>query len=339
MRFAAVVGFAVAEQAVRCPTPPTGKEDDCIDSETDDMNVELLQMKNFNTRSKETLYDLEKKRDALIEEMQNIDAELLEKKRDALIEEMQNIDAELLLLEASSMKTAVAASASAKSSRMAVSGFWYGYAESAVTDPPPTGVIYTTFPGLVVTPPFTSGSGSIPADPSGDFTMKVLCQGGGGDVWDDTVYTTMTSQLADVKSAGWAGFMIDWEQVGAGHTTDGFNAFMAAVKAAGLTNFVTSTAEGPYTWSADTDASGIDWANVDYFVPQMYGPSGANYPDTELTQYKDYWLNGAGVNIHSTTFSAIPVEKIMWGLQVGTCDVASDWGGAGCFEWAYSPNR
>lgn len=113
---------------------------------------------------------------------------------------------------------------------------------------------------------------------------------------------------------------------------------MKATKAAGLINIVTSTAEGPYIWSApNKDARGIDWSLVDYFVPQMYGAAGTL--PAEWKQYAQYWKEGASKpTIHNVTFGPIPMEKFLWGMPAGTCDQAeSEFGGSGCVEWAYSP--
>jgi hypothetical protein len=220
-------------------------------------------------------------------------------------------------------------------------GFWYGFADSAVvSDPPTTGILFN-FPGLIVEPPFTPVSNTfIPRNPIGSYMEKILTQGGGPTSWGDELYTTLVSQLQEYASSGWDGVMWDWEVTAADHTTAGFNMLMAATKEAGLINYVTTTAVGPYLWRApDTDATGIDWSYVDYFVPQMYGADGANYDENELNQYYTYWTSGGGVNIHGVTFASPPMSKFLWGLFAGTCEVADRWEGSGCVEWAYSPNR
>jgi len=220
-------------------------------------------------------------------------------------------------------------------------GFWYGFAASAVLFDPPTSGILFNFPGLIVDPPFTPVTNAfIPRNPMGNYEEKILTQGGGDDQWGNELYSRLASQLQEYASSGWDGVMWDWEVTAADHTTAGFNMLMAATKQAGLINYVTTTAVGPYEWNApDTDATGIDWSYVDYFVPQMYGADGRNYPPAELNQYYTYWTSGGGVNIHGVNFASPPMSKFLWGLFVGTCEVADGWEGIGCVEWAYSPNR
>lgn len=196
------------------------------------------------------------------------------------------------------------------------------------------------FPGTVVRPPFDPKPyATIMPPPSwGNYSKKILTQGGGDTDWGDSLYSTLKSQLAEYSKAGWDGVCWDWEKTGSDHTTDGFNDLMRAVKAAGLVNIVTSTAEGPYVWaSGNKDATGIDWSAVDYFVPQLYGADG-KLSDPAWPQYARYWVNGAGKpNVHNVTFSAIPMKKFLWGMPAGACDQAAQFGGSGCIEWDYSP--
>jgi hypothetical protein len=80
--------------------------------------------------------------------------------------------------------------------------------------------------------------------------------------------------LPQIKSKGY-----DWEQTGTDHTTDSFNNLMRQTHATGFINILTSTAERQYQWSApNTDATGINWGNIDYFVSQLYGASGGMDP-------------------------------------------------------------
>jgi len=218
-----------------------------------------------------------------------------------------------------------------------VAGFWYFLADAPVQHAPaPTSGTLFSFPGLLVEPPFTAGSGGIPNIPTGNYLHKVLTQGGGGTSYDDTLYAKMESQLGQYKAAGWDGVMWDWEVVGPGHTTSGFNKLMAATKAAGLINYLTTNAEGPYSWTAvDRDATGIDWTQVDFLVLKMYGWDGADFPDSDLQRYYNYWANGGGLSIQNTIFKAPPMSKFMWGLKVGTCSKASSWQSPSCVEWAY----
>jgi len=171
----------------------------------------------------------------------------------------------------------------------------------------------------------------------GTYEKKILTQGGGGTTWGDAFYKQLASEVAGYKPAGWDGVCFDWEMTGADHTSDGFNSLMRAVKGAGLTVIVTSTAEGPYEWaSASKDATGIDWSLVDYFAPQMYGAPGTLPSGWE--DYARYWTEGAvKPNVHGVTFSAIPMEKFLWGMPAGTCGQAKQFGGAGCIEWDYKP--
>jgi hypothetical protein len=221
-------------------------------------------------------------------------------------------------------------------------GFWYGFADSAVVIDPPTSGILFSFPGMIVVPPLSPITNDfIPRNPTGNYAEKILTQGGGPTQWGDDLYRTLASQLQEYASSGWDGVMWDWEVTASDHTTAGFNMLMAATKQAGLINYVTTTAVGPYLWNApDTDATGIDWSYVDYFVPQMYGASGANYPPDELNRYYTYWKNGGGISpFTGVNFVSPPMSKFLWGLFVGTCGVADGWEGIGCVEWAYSPNR
>jgi len=219
-------------------------------------------------------------------------------------------------------------------------GFWFGYAGSSSPNPAPSSGWFFMFTGLTVNPPFDPKEyGTIMPPPSwGTYGKKILTQGGGDTSWGDSLYTKLKGQISEYKKAGWDGVCWDWEKTSSDHTTEGFNDLMRAVKAAGLINIVTSTAEGPYVWASDNkDATGIDWSAVDYFAPQLYGADG-KLSDPAWPQYASYWVNGAGKpNVHNVTFSAIPMSKFLWGMPVDTCDKASPYGGAGCIEWDYSP--
>lgn len=176
----------------------------------------------------------------------------------------------------------------------------------------------------------------------GTYEKKILTQGGGDTSWGNMLYKELESDLPSYKPAGFDGVCWDWEKTAADHTTDGFNTLMKATEDAGLINIVTSTAEGPYIWSAsDKDATGIDWSVVDYFVPQLYGASGT-LPDG-WEEYARYWSDGAGKpNLHGVTFAAIPMGKVLWGMPAPGmasdqgCDLGKQFGGAGCIEWAYA---
>lgn len=220
-------------------------------------------------------------------------------------------------------------------------GFWYGYAGSTSDQPAPSSGWFFSFPGLTVRPPFDAKDGGniLPPPSWGQYDKLILTQGGGDTSWGDSLYSTLTEQIPEYAKAGWDGVCWDWEKTTQDHTSAGFNALMKATKDAGLLNILTSTAEGPYIWSAaSTDATDIDWSNIDFFVPQIYGADG-KLSDPDWPSYAQYWVDGAGVpNIHGVTFPAIPMEKILWGMPVGTCDQASTpYGGSGCLEWAYSP--
>lgn len=190
-------------------------------------------------------------------------------------------------------------------------------------------------------PPFTPKEyGTILPPPYwGTYEKNILTQGGGDTDWGDSFYSDLKAQIGEYKPAGWDGVCWDWEKTSADHTSAGFNDLMNATKAAGLINILTSTAEGPYVWAAaSSDATDIDWSLIDFFVPQIYGADGklsdSNWPD-----YCQYWVDGAGKpNVHGVTFPSVPLEKILWGMPVGTCDQATEkYGGSGCVEWAYSP--
>lgn len=197
------------------------------------------------------------------------------------------------------------------------------------------------FSGLIVNPPFTPKPyATIMPPPSwGKYEKKILTQGGGGTDWGDNLYAKLKKQLPEYKKAGWDGVCWDWEKTSSDHTTDGFNDLMSAVKDAGLINIVTSTAEGPYVWAAQSkDATGIDWSAVDYFVPQLYGADG-KLSDPLWPEYARYWVHGAGKpTVHNVTFSPIAVNKLLWGMPAGTCEQAKQFGGSGCIEWDYSPS-
>jgi len=185
----------------------------------------------------------------------------------------------------------------------------------------------------------TNPYGRIPSPPlNSSYDRLILTQGGGDTSWGDSFYKELEGELPGYKLAGWDGVCWDWEKTSADHTSAGFNSLMKATKAAGLINILTSTAEGPYVWSApNKDATDIDWTLVDFFVPQMYGAAGTLPPPWET--YAQYWVDGANKpTLHNVTFAPIPMEKFLWGMPAGTCEQASGkYGGSGCIEWAYSP--
>lgn len=219
-----------------------------------------------------------------------------------------------------------------------IRGFWFHYWGGGSPKPAPSSGWFFSFPGLIVHPPFkTSPYGPIMAPPSwGNYSKKILTQGGGDTSWGDSVYKTLQDQLPHYKIDGWDGVCWDWEKVAQDHTAGGFNTLMRETKAAGLINIVTSTAEGPYIWAApDKNATSLDWSVVDYFVPQLYGAAGTLPSGWE--EYARYWTQGAGrPNVHNVTFAAIPMEKILWGIPYDTCDQVKPFGGSGCVEWAYA---
>jgi len=225
-----------------------------------------------------------------------------------------------------------------------VHGFWFHYWGGDSPKPAPSSGWFFSFPGLIVKPPFKNSTyGPIMAPPAwGSYEKKILTQGGGDTSWGDMLYKELESALPSYKPAGFDGVCWDWEKTGADHTTDGFNTLMKATKDAGLLNILTSTAEGPYIWSAaDNDATGIDWSLVDYFVPQLYGGAGT-LPDG-WEEYARYWAEGAGKpTVHNVTFAPIPMEKILWGMPAPGmksgqgCELGEQFGGAGCVEWAYA---
>lgn len=221
-----------------------------------------------------------------------------------------------------------------------IRGFWFGYAGSSSPDPAPSSGWFFMFSGLIVNPPFDPKPYAtiMPPPTWGNYSKKILTQGGGGSDWGDGLYSKLEAQLPEYKKAGWDGVCWDWEKISSDHTTEGFNKLMRAVQAAGLINIVTSTAEGPYVWAAESkDATGIDWTAVDYFVPQLYAADG-KLSDPLWPEYARYWVNGAkGKTVHNITFSPIPMKKFLWGMPAGTCDNATQFGGSGCIEWDYSP--
>merc|ERR1712146_252895 len=107
-----------------------------------------------------------------------------------------------------------------------------------------------------------------------------------------------------------------------------------ATKDAGLINIVTSTAEGPYVWSASSkDARDIDWSLVDYFVPQMYGAAG-----THQLSGKNMRAIGKMVPI-SPMCIMLRLLQSQWTNSCGVCQQVrvikpTEFGGSGCIEWA-----
>lgn len=206
-------------------------------------------------------------------------------------------------------------------------------------EPAPSSGWFFSFPGFVITGSVVPSelSNLIPPPAWGKYDKVIITQGGGDTGWGNGMYTNLKAKLGDYKPAKWDGVCWDWEMVGVDHTSEGFNDLMRATQEAGLINILSSTAEGPYQWGAPSkDATDIDWSLVDYFVPQMYGAAGTLPAEWET--YAQYWVDGAGKpNLHGVTFGAIPMEKILWGMPSGQCDLATKFGGSGCVEWAYSP--
>lgn len=239
-----------------------------------------------------------------------------------------------------------------------INGFFYGYATSAVNAKAPTSGWAFAFPGQLEKTP-GSPAGAHPWDallptPVSQYDQKIYTFGGGGTVWDDDVYAQVAAVLPQMKQLGWDGVCFDWEEVGTGHTTKGFNKLLRAAKSAKLLSIVTSTAEGPYQWSAaDKDATGIEWDLADYFLPQMYGgdAKALNYAQPAFHQYLNYWkLAGTAPqkSIHGVTFRAPAAAQFLWGIQadpasqnyVAPDDVLAMWPEtAGTVLWDYSPNN
>ena len=219
-----------------------------------------------------------------------------------------------------------------------VYGFWKGYAGSChMQTPTDTSYWYFAFPGIY---PVPSRCHQVPADAK-NFKQKILTIGGGPTTWGDKLYEQVRLEVQGSRSIydEWDGICVDWEMTGADHTNNGFNAMTAAIKKAGKLMVLTTTAEGP--WKIVTPTSGkpkgdfttIDWSNIDYLVPQLYGGTGAMYVSPELGKYAEWWNNPTTPSIHGATFSKIDTNKILWGITPGAEKTVFNPVGGGFITW------
>lgn len=173
----------------------------------------------------------------------------------------------------------------------------------------------------------------------GTFPYKVLNLGGGGTSWDDTSIKDAINFLPTLKDLGFNGVCIDAEVIGSAFTMSKFLELFKKAKKLELTTVLTSTAEGPYAGcdSPNDCWEHIEWDDIDFMVPQMYGPSGYNYPEAEFDNYTMFWKNGGGQGVHGKFPGPENLKKILWAVSTGTGESLYDkypFAG-GYIEWAF----
>lgn len=172
----------------------------------------------------------------------------------------------------------------------------------------------------------------------GPYYYKVLNLGGGGTAWTDGTISSAKDFLPTIKKLGFNGVCFDTEVFGQ-FTMPALLDLFKATKAMGLTTVLTSTAEGPYSGcdSPNDCWKDIVWDDVDFMVPQMYGPSGANYGKADMDKYANFWKVGGGQGVHGKFPGPKDLTKILWAVHSGTgASMLSDYPFAGGYvEWAY----
>jgi len=172
----------------------------------------------------------------------------------------------------------------------------------------------------------------------GDHYYKVLNMGGGGTSWTDSDIATAKAFLPTVKKLGYNGVCFDTEVFGQ-FTMSKFMDLFASAKSQQISTVLTSTAEGPYAGcdSPNDCWKDIAWDDIDFMVPQMYGPSGANYQDPAMKKYATFWQKGGGQGVHGKFSGPKDLKKILWGVDNGTgASMLSKYPFAGGYvEWAY----
>ena len=178
---------------------------------------------------------------------------------------------------------------------------------------------------------------AVPSTPTNNLSTftNILLIGGGAFNWTTELYETFTqTYLPKIKTAGWDGICIDWEQAGPSSTDDtttttttttttpmaDFIAMITAINTAGLKVYITTDAEGPfyvapnYAWTAEEVAP--IWDHVEYVIPQLYGASGENYPSPAIDNYIAYWQNGGPtLNYPNLTLPAVPASKVLFAVS------------------------
>ena len=197
-----------------------------------------------------------------------------------------------------------------------IMGFWKGYAASCKVSEGyfNNSAWFFAFPGYWGTniSDVCKNQSGVYGNP--DYSQNILTIGGGGTDWGDSLYTTLQNTIPSWKEEGWTGICLDWEVISTDHTDEGFNTLLAAIKNAGLLCIITTTANGPYQ-GADGKTFSLDWNNVDFVIPQLYGGSGIT--TDEYINYMDYWLTGSNPTggVHNITFdSPLPIDKLLWGV-------------------------
>lgn len=173
----------------------------------------------------------------------------------------------------------------------------------------------------------------------GAFPYKILNLGGGGTSWNDAALDNALAFLPTMKSLGYNGVCLDTEVFASQFTMSKLLGVFAEAKRMGLTTVLTSTAEGPYLGcdSPNDCWEDIKWDDIDFMVPQMYGPSGGNYPASDFDQYATFWKQGGGQGVHGKFSGPDDLTKILWAVHTGTGkSVHSSYPFAGGYiEWAY----
>ncbi len=260
-----------------------------------------------------------------------------------------------------------------------IEGFWLGQS------PIPTTVSFSaseaankwmlSFPGKVLSDTSLktlAGVASVPECEQPAYKKYILTQGGGPTHWNKAIYDQLASQAA-TSTSDWDGICYDWEYLDpseswADHVTN-FNKMTAATKKAGLLCIITSLGMGPApAYQPDplpdpgADLSGVNWGNIDYFVPQLYYmPPNQNYgftaadtnadpkaPDWMKKQadqmnidYMVKWWAKGGKNGHNINIKSPGYSKIIWGLWTEQKDAfykrpyTTEEFAQGYIEWVY----
>jgi len=157
----------------------------------------------------------------------------------------------------------------------------------------------------------------------GTFPYKVLNIGSGDTSWDDAAIEDTLNFLPTLISLGFNGVALDAEVfpgIPSQFTMSKFLGLFKEAKRQGLLTILTSTAEGPY-YGCDSPNNcweDIEWEDIDYMVPQVYGPYGINYNDTLFEQYANFWKAGGGQGVHGKFPGPADRKKVLWSVNPGT---------------------
>jgi len=174
----------------------------------------------------------------------------------------------------------------------------------------------------------------------GSYSYKVLNLGGGSTGWSDAEFAASVEFMPHIKSdAGFDGICFDMEGMVYTFSMSKMLDMFKQAKKLGLITILTTTAEGPW-FGCDSPHDcweDIKWDDVDYVLPQMYGPNGNNYPSTEFHQYADFWKKGGGQGVHGKFPGPTNLNKILWTVSRGTgpSSLRELGFGGGYVEWAY----